>query len=171
MLNEFLIYKRNNFIMKFVKTFEMFDSEYEKDKHEISYWSGDMNPEDIVKNDTKSTMFDSIELNDAITTEIPFFLKGNPQVMLDKVIYLFGDRDNFVKYTIFNKKLKSKVFNGEYEIETHIKKSGVDYENSKTTDFYKLGNMIEMFEGAVELIEKEFKINKQSVKREFGFSN
>jgi hypothetical protein len=146
--------------MKYLKTFEMFDSEHLRDMHEIETLSGDLDKEDLVRNITR---YDSNAINDTILKEIPFFKFGNPQVFLDRVVYIFGDVDNYIKITIFSDIRNTKYDKNSYEIIIDEVKDGIKDDKYIEGDLYTLDKIVDFLKGSIDIIKKDYKIHKNNI--------
>jgi hypothetical protein len=156
--------------MKYLKTFEMFDSENLKDEHEIDIIKGDLDKEDLVKS---ISSFDSKKINDRILREVPFFRKANTQVLLDKIIYVFGDNENNFKLVIYTKPIKvDGVEINHYRYETFETKNGIETSSMDVYEDLTISDLIDFCDGIREYIDKEdYNISHKNSNNFYGSIN
>lgn len=127
--------------MKFIKTreeflTEMFDSDEQKDKHDIDILRGDLNASELVSdtNIMRFKDFNSSAINKKIIDKCPYMAKGKPNIMFDKIIYQFGDNSNCIIFIVYTEPNVSK-YGTEYEIATIEVKDGVRHQLGSNDEF------------------------------------
>lgn len=73
--------------MKYFKTFELFDSDELKARHEIAIIKGEIDRNEMSKGGIQLT--DAVALNNAIIDAVPLFAYGNPNIQGDYISYEF----------------------------------------------------------------------------------
>jgi hypothetical protein len=156
--------------MKYLKTFEMFDSENLRDEHIHDTNSGNLDKNDLVKSISR---FDSKYINDRILREVPFFRKSNYRVLLDKIEYVFGDSKNNFKLVIYTKPIKvdgSEI--NHYRYETFETKNGIEKSSMDVYEDLTLSDIIDFCDGVDEYIAKEdYNISDKNMNTIYGSMN